>query len=317
MSPILNVAIPIFALIAAGYAAGRLRLLGEGGAVVLNAFVYYIALPALVLSTLSTTPLAAIANMPYLAAITGAQLGVFGAALLMASVLFPAGAGSLSQHALCAVLANSAYIGIPMMQLALGNEAALLAILAALVNAVFFMALGALLVALDRDGSEDRTGPVPAAAMTILRDPLVIAGAIGIALSAIDLRLPPSVELPLFMLGDAAGPAALVAIGVFLAGKHIGEDIAEVSWIAFIKLAMLPVVTWLVTIFLIPLSPMEQATAVLMAALPTSNMVFLVAGRWRVFLNQAVSAVVVTTALSVVTVSGLLAWFLPRLFTPV
>src|SRR3546814_13858050 len=47
MGPILNVVFPIFAIMAAGYAAGHFAILGKESSEALNRFVYFIALPAL------------------------------------------------------------------------------------------------------------------------------------------------------------------------------------------------------------------------------------------------------------------------------
>ena len=47
MQAIVNVVIPVFAIVLAGFACGRMRLLGPGGSEALNAFVYFAALAAL------------------------------------------------------------------------------------------------------------------------------------------------------------------------------------------------------------------------------------------------------------------------------
>ena len=47
MGPILNVVFPIFAIMAAGYAAGHFRILGAASSEALNRFVYFIALATL------------------------------------------------------------------------------------------------------------------------------------------------------------------------------------------------------------------------------------------------------------------------------
>ena len=57
---ILNVALPIFGVILAGYLAGRWRILGGESTAALNAFVSYFALPVLFFGTLARTPVAAV-----------------------------------------------------------------------------------------------------------------------------------------------------------------------------------------------------------------------------------------------------------------
>ena len=60
MQAILNVALPIFGVILAGYLAGRWRILGGESTAALNAFVSYFALPVLFFGTLARTPVAAV-----------------------------------------------------------------------------------------------------------------------------------------------------------------------------------------------------------------------------------------------------------------
>ena len=60
MDAILNVSLPVFAIILGGYLAARGGLLGQGSTVALNAFVYYFALPPLLFMSMARVPLAEI-----------------------------------------------------------------------------------------------------------------------------------------------------------------------------------------------------------------------------------------------------------------
>src|SRR3546814_7467722 len=64
MGPILNVVFPIFAIMAAGYAAGHFAILGKESSGALNRFVYFIALPALFFVSMARVTLAAVFNLP-------------------------------------------------------------------------------------------------------------------------------------------------------------------------------------------------------------------------------------------------------------
>ena len=76
MEAILNVALPIFALIACGYLAGKIGVLGEDSTTALNAFVWWFALPALFFLSLARVKFDDIFNIPFLLA--------YGAALSLA-----------------------------------------------------------------------------------------------------------------------------------------------------------------------------------------------------------------------------------------
>src|SRR5699024_4712421 len=78
MAAILNVVLPIFAIMAAGYFRGRAGILGQDSSRALNGFVYYAALPALFFGSLADTPLTSILLWDFIA--------VYGLGLLLVLV---------------------------------------------------------------------------------------------------------------------------------------------------------------------------------------------------------------------------------------
>lgn len=306
----LDVSLPVFAIILIGYICGRFRLLGEGAATAVNGYTYYAAMPALFLGAITSSGFALADHLDYISVIVGAQLAIFGISMLSATILFPGSLGAHSLHSLSATLTNSGYIGIPMMALAYGEPGVLLAIIATLVNGVVFLTIGSILLELDK---ADHKGVAAMALVTltgVLKSPLVLAALAGVILSAFNLDLPGPARSVVDLLGTTAGPCALFAIGLFLVGQRITTGAAEVAWVTFVKLLLLPLVTWVIVLFLIPLPPMETATAVLMTAMPTGSLVFVLSERHGVFAARSVAIVLVTTVFSCLTVSGLLAVFL-------
>jgi malonate transporter len=67
LQPIINTALPFFALIFCGYRAGRFRLLSEASITGVNAFVFYFALPTFLFSLMATSPLANVVNGAFVA----------------------------------------------------------------------------------------------------------------------------------------------------------------------------------------------------------------------------------------------------------
>ncbi len=310
MSVLADVAIPVFAIILAGYLCGRAGVLGENAATVLNGFVYYVGMPSLFIASISGSgDLANGSHSAFLAVVIGGQMAVFGLSLLAATVLFPGTLGAHSQHALSATLTNSAYMGIPLMQLAYGDEGALLAIIASVANGVVFMSLGTVLLEIGAHTGRSAAQIAGNVVLGVVKSPLVIGAAIGLALLLAGIALPRPAQSFVDLLGATAGPCALFAIGLFLVGKRIVRGAPEVAWISFMKLILLPLLTWVIVLFLVPLSPVETAVAVLLAALPTGSLVFVLGERYGEFMTRSVATVLVTTILSVITVSGLLAFF--------
>ena len=306
----LDVSLPVFAIILMGYLCGRFRLLGEGAATAVNGFTYYAAMPALFLGAITSAGFSVTDHLGYIAVLVGAQLAVFGISMLSATVLFPGSLGAHSLHSLSATLTNSGYIGIPMMALAYGEPGVLLAIIATLVNGLVFLTIGSILLELDRAEHRSIAGMALVTLTGVLKSPLVLGALAGLILAAFDIELPGPARSVVDMLGGTAGPCALFAIGLFLVGQKITTGAAEVAWVSFVKLLLLPLVTWVIVLFIIPLPPLETAAAVLMAAMPTGSLVFVLSERHGVFAARSVAIVLVTTVLSCITVSGLLTIFL-------
>lgn len=309
MNAIINVALPVFAIMAAGYLCGRFRLLGPDGTVALNGFVYYMALPALFIVSMANAPISEIFNGPYLAVIIGGQLAVFGIAVIVATFLFPGRLGELGQHGLSAMFANTGYMGIPLLITAFGAIGTIPAIIPTVVNGALIMAFGIAMLELDRSENTNAMAITKDVALGVIKSPLVIAAAIGISISALEWQLPTAIETFLNLSGAAAAPAALFAMGLFLVGKSLKADLKEVSWVVFLKLIIHPLITWWLATEVLNLSPLYAASAVIITSLPTGGLVFILSERYDVYKERAASIILISTVLSVITVSLLLSYY--------
>ncbi len=77
MSAVVNVALPVFAIILAGWLAGKLRLLGQDSSEALNAFVYWFALPPLLFLAMARSAVSEILHWPFIGAFLGGILAVW------------------------------------------------------------------------------------------------------------------------------------------------------------------------------------------------------------------------------------------------
>lgn len=113
------------------------------------------------------------------------------------------------------------------------------------------------------------------------------------------------------MMGSPAGPCALFAIGLFLASQRLTAGLAEAGWISALKLLVHPALAWVLTQTLFPMDPFWTGSAVILAALPTGALTFVVASQYQTYVERTSSAILVSTVLSVVTLSALLAVYAP------
>ncbi|MGT2486144.1 AEC family transporter [Methylobacterium oryzae CBMB20] len=123
------------------------------------------------------------------------------------------------------------------------------------------------------------------------------------------LTVPEAVATFLKLLGGAAAPCALVALGLFLAQtRHTGGGQGRTAALLVgLKLALHPLLAYGLGHYLFDLPPLLLHTAVLMAALPTGTGPFMLAEFYRREADLTATVVLASTVLAVVTVSAYLA----------
>ena len=140
----------------------------------------------------------------------------------------------------------------------------------------------------------------------LVRNPIIVAIFAGALFSATGLGLPTPIEAFTDLLGGAAGPCALFALGATLAGFPVSTGIAEISYMTVFKLLIHPAAIWLATTQIFDVDPLWASVAILGASLPVAANVFIVARQYDTYVERVSSAILVSTAVSVVTVSALL-----------
>ncbi len=306
MQSILNNALPFFALIFCGYAAGRLNLLTSTAAAGVNTFVFYFALPAFLFSLMSSSPIAEVLNVPFIGAYVLASLTVFGLAVTGGRLLFDVGRGEAAIQGLAAVLPNTGYMGIPLAIAVFGREAAVPLVVGLTLDGILLIPLGILLIESDKGKGGGPIRTVLATFPNLARNPLIVSIFAGLAVSAVGLTPPTPLNNFLDLLGGTAGPCALFALGATLAGRSVAGGAAEISYMTALKLFVHPAALLLTTVVIFDVDPLWTSAAILGAALPIAANVFIVARQYDVYVTRASGAVLVSTAVSMVTISALL-----------
>ena len=306
MQAVVNVVIPVFAIVLAGYLCGRFKLLGPGGSEALNGFTYYAALPALFFGSLAKVELAQIFNWSYLGAYLLGMAAVGIAALIVGRLVFGARGAALAVQNMAALFSNTGYMGIPLAITAFGQGAALPAILATVVNGALIMGLYILWIEAERSEGSHLLHVARDAVAGVFRSPLVLSAIAGILCSALQVSVPKPVLTFCDIIGAAAPPAALFAMGLFMVGKSFKGDLVEVGLFSGLKLVLHPLATFAIVLWLVDLAPLWRDVLLLMAALPTGSLVFVLASQQQVYVRRATGIILGSTFASVVTLSWLL-----------
>ncbi|MCF8482282.1 MAG: AEC family transporter [Rhodospirillum sp.] len=308
MTALLNVALPVFGIILAGYLTGRAKLLGDHATEALNLFVFYIALPPLLFLAMARTDMKKILAWDFIAVYGLSMLGLYLLAFVLSRVLFKRTTAEAALAGMGAVFGNTGYMGIPLTITAFGEDMALPAIIATVMNSALVVGCVSALVEGATRGGQGAQVIAGHVLKSLSRNPLVIGPVAGLVVGALGLPLPVPLITFCEIIGAAAGPCALFAIGLFLVGRPLTASLGEVGLVVTLKLLALPALAFLLLPLFPGMDPDWARVLLLMTALPLGANVFVLAMKHDRWVLPSSSATLLSTVLSVATVSALLAW---------
>lgn len=297
--------VPFFALIGLGYGAGRTQFFSEEATAYLTKFVFYFALSAMIFRFASNMSLSDVADPRFIVAYLWGSGFVYGLAMAVA-FLRRRPAEEAAIEAQCAVVANTGFLGIPMLTLLLGPEAVGPIMMVLAMDLIVFGSLIVILVTGGRDGRMS-VAVLGTVGMGLLKNPMIMSMALGLLVSAWQIPVPTPAEEFLTILGAAATPGALFAIGASLASKS-AERMAVAGWLSFAKLVLHPAFVALAALYLFPIDPFPAAVMISCAALPVAGNIFILAQHYGVAPHRVSAAILFSTVFSVASVPLVIAW---------
>lgn len=307
---VLSIVLPVFLVIALGSLLTRTRFLSAALITELIRLTYYVGLPAYLFTSIAEVSFGRGRAAVIFAVMAGATLLALGIGYAVAKIQrVPAGSIGSFLHA--TIRGNLAYIGLPVISLALaahggpgagqlGKDAIIaMAPLVAVTNT-----LGVLLLLI----GHARPGAAMWRSITwqLVTNPLLLATGAGVACAGWGRQLPAWLMQSVEVVGQMALPLALLCIGgtlvvMPLRGKHGPAFTASVLKVALVPLLGWPLGRWL------GLSIDELRITLLFLACPTAAASFTLAGKLGGDEALAAGCVVVSTALSILSISAVLA----------
>ena len=312
MHAVLNIVLPVFGIILAGYLSRRTGLLAVASTEALNRFVYFIALPPLLFLSTAQTQFDAIINGPFIVAYILTLIITLIITLIGAWCLFGHRTlAMLTAHSFAAIFANTVYMGFPLFLAAFGREGMAPVVVGSLISNILIIAPVIVFMELSRTTIRGAGQIGRDVVLALVRSPILVPLLIGLAVSYFELTLPVALASFLTMLSNAAGPSALFALGMSLFGLSFNAEIREVSWLVVIKLLIHPLIAYWLAFHVFDLPLFWAQASVLVAAIPTGSLVFVISQKYGVYIQRSAAAIVGTTLLSVLTLAGLIAWIVP------
>jgi malonate transporter len=290
----LAVTVPIFALIGLGLLARLANLVTDDTGRGLSDFVFAIAIPALIVKTLSAAALPA--EQPW-----GYWLSYFiGVAIAWSLAMLAAGRffGLKGTPAVVAGFAagqsNTVLVGIPLILEAYGDQGAVPLFLLIAVHLPVTMSVATVL-------AEGRRTHWLRIAAALAKSPVLLGIAVGVLIRVTGLPMPAAAQTVIDSLAAAAVPCALFAMGVSLRRFGLAANLPLSLVLSALKLLVHPAAVYVLAMHVLAVPPVWAGVAVLFAASPCGINSYLFAERFKAGVSVASGAIAISTALSVLS----------------
>ena len=294
--------LPFFGLIGLGWAAGRLRFFPPEATAWLTKFVFYFALSAMLFRFTATLPIEELFDPAFFAAYLTASLAVWGLGFAVAKFRArPLAEAAMEAHT--AMTGNTGFLGVPMLVVLLGPKAAgpVLMVLAA--DMIVFSTLITLIVTYARH----RRVALAPLALGLAKNPMIVSMVAGLGWALLHLPMPGPLEEFMKILGGAATPGALFAIGASLAVRT-AETLGAALWLSAAKLVLHPLAVAVAAFLIFPVEPFAAGVMVAAAALPVAGNVYILAAHFGVAPQRVSTAILISTAVSILSIPAVIAW---------
>ncbi|SMD05166.1 AEC family transporter [Primorskyibacter flagellatus] len=305
MQALIDVILPVFLVIGAGYAAVWRGWFSNDAVDGLMKFTQNFALPCLLFRAIWQLDLGQSFDIALLGSFYAGALAGFCAGYLGARYLFGRDVEDSIAIGFCGLFSNSLMLGLAITERAYGASAleANYAIVA--VHAPFCYAVGitAMEVARAHARGEGLTRLPMTVGRAMFSNALILGIALGFAFNLGGIGLPDPAAEAIDMMVRTALPCALFGLGGILYRYRPEGDLRVIAFVCALSLILHPAITYMMGRST-GLTSAEMRSAVLTASMAPGVNTYLFANMYGRAKRVAASAVLISTALSIVTIWG-------------
>ncbi|MDN5788364.1 AEC family transporter [Pseudorhodobacter sp.] len=303
MNALLDVILPVFLILGAGYVAAWRKIVDEGAIDGVMRFAQNFAVPCLLFRSISRLDLAQSFDPGLLISFYAGALGAGVLGYLGARVFFARDAKDALSIAFVASFSNTLLLGLPITERAYGADALAGNYAIISIHSPLIYAIGISLMEAVRSRGQ---GMAKAALLrqilrAILSQPLVLGILGGFVVNLTGLPLPTAVSSAVDMMVRAAIPAALFGLGGVLVRYRPEGDMKTIAMVCGLSLIAHPLITYGLGRFVFGLNTDQMRSAVVTAAMAPGVNAYLYANIYSAARRVAASSVLLATAATIVT----------------
>ncbi|MEO9299032.1 AEC family transporter [Devosia alba] len=303
MIAIINVILPIFALMGLGFGAVRLKLFPAEGIKSLIAFVNNFATPCLLFHSLVTSDFAAAFNPAIIGPFYIGALTCFVLGIVIALRGFGNSPGVAVSVGFSGMFTNTVLVGLPIIQRAYGVDALPVVLSIIGLHGAILLTTGMITIELMRRDGASLGRTLVTAGKRVASNPLIWGIAAGMVGYFAGLQLIEPADAFLRMMSQAVVPAALFGIGGALNEFKLSDNWQQALIAALIKLIVHPAIAYVLMIWVFHV-PMEIARyGILLSAMPAGVNVYIFATYYNRGVSVAANTILIATMASALTIS--------------
>ncbi|WP_417249816.1 AEC family transporter [Celeribacter sp.] len=303
MQALFEVILPVFLVIGFGYLAAWRKWISENAIDGVMHFAQNFAVPTLLFTGIAGIDLGETFHPPlllsfYAGAFSG---GLF--AFLGARYVFKRTATDSIAIGFVGLFSNGVLLGVPITERAFGTDALAWNFAIISLHAPILYAVGITLMEVVRSTGQGLSALslIRQITTSVLRNPLILGITAGWFVNVTDTSLPTTVWDAVHMMNSAAIPAALFGLGGVLRRYRPEGDMRMIVWAITASLIVHPLVTFSLAKWVFALDTNAMRSATVMAAMAPGVNAYLFASMYGVAKRVAASAVLLGTAMAMVT----------------
>lgn len=291
--------LPLFILILLGFLAVKLGRWQKTVTDSLTKFTFYIAFPIMLFQIMSHFSEQSEIDIKLLLVFFGGSFIVFAIGCLIASKIFKLNGSQSTLFAMGGIYTNTVFVGIPIIKMLLGDQAIPIVAIIVIFNALILWTLATVSIEFVQMGKLSGSSFIKAL-KNVSKNPIIIGIFTGIVVNYIGLPIPNFINQSTKMVSDMTAPLSLIVLGMGLAEYKIRDQFLITGSICILKLAILPIVTYIVG-KLLGLPTLELQVVVLLSSVSIAINCYMMARQFEVLQGPIASSLLISTALSSVT----------------
>ena len=304
MKVLLDVTLPVFLIVGAGYLVVWRELLTSKDISGLMLFAQGFAIPCLLFRAISGLDLALGVDLKLLASFYSGSIACFVLGALGARHLF----GRSSAHSVVigfsAMFGNTVLIGLAIVGRAYGEASLASSYAIVALHAPFCYLIGITTMELLMNQGDGPLETAQRVLRAMFRNAIMVGIFLGFLFNLLDAPVPSVIGDALDMMARAALPAALFGLGGVLVRYRPEGDIKVIAWVCVVSLLFHPAIAWLMSVQLFETNLDLTRSAVVIAAMAPGINAYIFANMYGGAQRVAASTVLAGTIISIFTASG-------------